>query len=171
MQMSSSAFASAVLDGSRCCSSTRPAVSIRQSCRLYDSPVVSISHGQHSNKNCRSLKVQAQRTVLSLDRSKKAEHSGRALDQGLMESDKQAALLATAPMPYQELNQLYLAWNLSVQLSTPPPRSPKASGPGGKDDEFYANVGNAIRTLREEIPQLFQHDFTCEFSSTLKNNS
>ncbi|KAK9903421.1 hypothetical protein WJX75_005160 [Coccomyxa subellipsoidea] len=46
-------------------------------------------------------------------------------------------------------------------LSTPPPRSSQTPG-GGDDDknEFYANVGNAIRTLRVEIPLLFQQDFT-----------
>ena len=33
---------------------------------------------------------------------------------------------------------------------------------GDKDPEFYANVGSAIRTLRDEIPTLFQKDLTCE---------
>ena len=29
-------------------------------------------------------------------------------------------------------------------------------------DDFYANVGDAIRTLREETPLLFQQELTCE---------
>ena len=53
--------------------------------------------------------------------------------------------------------------NLSAQLSTAPHKTPGSAGPGGgKDDDFYANVGYAIRTLRDEIPQLFYQDFTCE---------
>jgi hypothetical protein len=31
-----------------------------------------------------------------------------------------------------------------------------------KHDDYYANVGDAIRTLREETPTLFQKDLTCE---------
>lgn len=34
--------------------------------------------------------------------------------------------------------------------------------PGGdKDPDFYANVGSAIRTLRDEIPTLFYKDLSC----------
>jgi hypothetical protein len=81
----------------------------------------------------------------------------------VLDGGVQPQLSAMTAVRFQELEQLYLAWNLSVQLSTPPPRNPQTSGSGGgKDNEFYANVGNAIRTLREEIPLLFQQDFTCE---------
>ena len=31
-------------------------------------------------------------------------------------------------------------------------------------DDFYANVGDAIRTLREETPLLFQQELTCEWA-------
>ena len=30
--------------------------------------------------------------------------------------------------------------------------------------DYYANVGDAIRTLRDEIPRLFAQDLTCAFS-------
>lgn len=162
MQMSSSAFASAHLHGPRClCSTPQPAYS-RRSLPVSKPLLVNTSQRQQGSRSRRPVKVQAQRAVLWLDRSKEAQQISQALHQDVVEDDKQAALLATAPVPFEELKHLYLAWNLSVQLSTPPPRSPKTSGPGGKDDEFYANVGNAIRTLREEIPLLFQQDFTCE---------
>jgi hypothetical protein len=42
--------------------------------------------------------------------------------------------------------------------------------PKQKDDkrqDFYANVGDAIRTLREDIPLLFQQDLNCELCSLL----
>ena len=81
-------------------------------------------------------------------------------------STTEPALLAEPPVHFGDLEQFYHVLNLSVQLSTPPPRSSQSPGGGnGKNDEFYANVGNAIRTLREEIPLLFQQDFTCEGAS------
>ena len=78
------------------------------------------------------------------------------------------ALLAEPPVHFEDLEQFYHVLNLSVQLSTPPPRSSQTPG-GGDDDknEFYANVGNAIRTLRVEIPLLFQQDFTCKSPSLI----
>ena len=70
---------------------------------------------------------------------------------------------AEAPGQLQYLFGNISLLNLSAQLSTAPPKTPGSAGPGGgKDDDFYANVGFAIRTLREEIPQLFYQDFTCE---------
>ena len=71
----------------------------------------------------------------------------------------------SVPLRLRTGETLYKLLSFSSQLSTAPPKSPANAGPGGsKDDDFYANVGNAIRTLRAEIPRLFQQDFTCEFS-------
>ena len=39
--------------------------------------------------------------------------------------------------------------------------SSNGKGPGGKGPDFYANLGQAIRTLREDIPLLFQKDLNC----------
>jgi hypothetical protein len=47
---------------------------------------------------------------------------------------------------------------LGVQLNDPPPRQQQpGGGPGGeeRDKDFFANVGDAIRTLREDYPLLF----------------
>ena len=50
---------------------------------------------------------------------------------------------------------------LEATLYEPRPKSQKPDrDPKGED--FYANVGYAIRTLREELPTLFQEDLTCE---------
>lgn len=87
------------------------------------------------------------------------------LEQLLNEESLQTLDSVELPSGLHNLQQLYKVWNqsLAVQLKSAPPRSPKSDGPGGqKDGEFYANVGNAIRTLRQEIPTLFQQDFTCE---------
>ncbi len=47
---------------------------------------------------------------------------------------------------------------LTVQLE--PPR--QTGGPRSeRSPDFYANVGSAIRTLRDETPSLFQQDLTC----------
>lgn len=62
--------------------------------------------------------------------------------------------------------------SLKVQLNEPPPRPPpqlqqgggdSSSGPGGSgrdpdQQDFFANVGDAIRTLREDYPLLFVKD-------------
>ena len=45
----------------------------------------------------------------------------------------------------------------AVQDKRPPP-DPK------KREDFYANVGEAIRVLRAEIPTLFQQDLTCKLT-------
>ena len=61
-------------------------------------------------------------------------------------------------------------FSAATQLCDSPPRTGGGPGPGGgpgkdpKADDFYANVGQAIRTLREEIPTLFQRDLSCKFS-------
>ena len=48
----------------------------------------------------------------------------------------------------------------------PPQQQQQAPRPPGNDpkkrEEFYANIGDAIRTLKKEIPQLFQKDLTCK---------
>lgn len=53
---------------------------------------------------------------------------------------------------------------LPVQLCEPPRESSKLKDADSKrkKDDFYANVGSAIRTLREETPLLFQQDLTCK---------
>lgn len=67
--------------------------------------------------------------------------------------------------------------SLKVQLNEPPPRPPpqlqqgggdSSSGPGGSgrdpdQQDFFANVGDAIRTLREDYPLLFVKDLNCEW--------
>ena len=90
--------------------------------------------------------------------------SDRARLQQLYEAEEQLPLLSESPAQWQHL---YQTLQMSAQLSTAPPKTPGSAGPGGpKDDDFYANVGYAIRTLREEIPLLFQQDFTCEARSS-----
>eukprot|EP00238_Polyblepharides_amylifera_P007009 CAMPEP_0196574682 /NCGR_PEP_ID=MMETSP1081-20130531/4341_1 /TAXON_ID=36882 /ORGANISM="Pyramimonas amylifera, Strain CCMP720" /LENGTH=330 /DNA_ID=CAMNT_0041892775 /DNA_START=350 /DNA_END=1342 /DNA_ORIENTATION=- len=46
----------------------------------------------------------------------------------------------------------------SIQSIEPPPPTP--SGPEKKSDDFYANVGDAIRTLRRELPRVFVDEIT-----------
>ena len=64
---------------------------------------------------------------------------------------------------------------LPVQVNQRPAQAPpqqqqqqQAPRPPGNDpkkrEEFYANIGDAIRTLKKEIPQLFQKDLTCKSS-------
>lgn len=97
-----------------------------------------------------SVKLQPAHQYLTRERAE-SEEDGRP----------EPALLADGPLQFGDLEQFYHVLKLSVQLSTPPPRSSQTPGGGsGKNDDFYANVGNAIRTLREEIPRLFQQDFT-----------
>ena len=61
--------------------------------------------------------------------------------------------------------------SLAVQTGVPPRPascSGNSKGSGGNNrrhPDFYANVGTAIRTLREEIPLLFQRDLTCKYTS------
>ena len=46
----------------------------------------------------------------------------------------------------------------AVQTPTPPPvENTREKGP-----DFYLNAGDAIRTLRRELPALFQQDLTCK---------
>lgn len=55
---------------------------------------------------------------------------------------------------------------LPIQVNQRPSQQvqQQAPKPPGKDpkqrEDFYANIGEAIRTLKEEIPQLFQKDLT-----------
>ena len=50
-----------------------------------------------------------------------------------------------------------------------PPQSegPKGGGDGGRSPDYFANVGDAIRTLRDDIPKLFEKDLNCESHSPL----
>ena len=54
--------------------------------------------------------------------------------------------------------------SLAVQLCESPPKSSELKDPDStsKRDDYYANVGSAIRTLRDETPFLFQQDLSCK---------
>ena len=54
--------------------------------------------------------------------------------------------------PWQELS------HFRVQLGEPQPPQQE-----DKHKDYYANVGDCIRTLREDIPLLFSKDLNCEF--------
>ena len=57
---------------------------------------------------------------------------------------------------------------LDVHLNEPPqPLPPQAPPPQQNDEEkdFFANVGDAIRTLREDYPLLFVKDLNCELAA------
>lgn len=58
---------------------------------------------------------------------------------------------------------------LPVQLCESPPESSKLKDPDSKQqrEDYYANVGDAIRTLRDETPFLFQQDLTCKWQPLL----
>ncbi len=102
---------------------------------------------------------------MKLEASTTVEEEHRARLEQIYEAGLQTFDGVHAPSRLHNLQQLYSVWNqsLAVQLKSAPPRNPKKGETGGqKDGDFYANVGNAIRTLRLEIPMLFQQDFTCE---------
>jgi hypothetical protein len=52
---------------------------------------------------------------------------------------------------------VFAAQQQQQQQKTPPPDQRERS------PDYYANVGDAIRTLREDIPLLFERDLNCEF--------
>ena len=63
-----------------------------------------------------------------------------------------------------------LLLTLPIQVNKPPTQQiHKQATKPGKDPkqrgDFYANVGEAIRVLRAEIPLLFQKDLTCKLLS------
>lgn len=39
-----------------------------------------------------------------------------------------------------------------------------------KEEDYYANMGDAIRTLREDIPQLFRKEFDCMLVGTVQGS-
>jgi hypothetical protein len=49
-----------------------------------------------------------------------------------------------------------------VSVDDKPKTTPPTKGSGEKSPDYYANVGDAIRTLREDIPRLFEQDLNCE---------
>ena len=60
-----------------------------------------------------------------------------------------------APLMLQVENET----QFRVKIDEPPtPRGKQ------KNSDFYANVGDAIRTLREDIPLLFEREFDCELT-------
>ena len=58
---------------------------------------------------------------------------------------------------------------LPVQLREPPSEASKLQDPDSKHqrEDYYANVGDAIRTLREETPFLFQRDLSCKYAANV----
>lgn len=52
--------------------------------------------------------------------------------------------------------------HLAVQLEESPQKLQQDQEERRKRQDYYANVGDAIRTLREETPLLFWRDLTCE---------
>ena len=114
-----------------------------------------------------SCTLQIPRAAVKLEANTAVEEEHRARLEQIYGAGLQSFDGVDAPSRLRNLQQLYSVWNqsLAVQLKSAPPRNPKKSDSGGqKDGDFYANVGNAIRTLRLEIPMLFQEDFTCEAS-------
>lgn len=91
----------------------------------------------------------------------------RQLEQLYQLEQPQPLLWYTSPL-LQEIARrgvsLEQAGLLPVQLCESPPEQSKLKDPDSKhkQEEYYANVGDAIRTLREETPFLFQQDLTCE---------
>lgn len=55
--------------------------------------------------------------------------------------------------------------HLAVQLEESPSKLKQEEEERRKRQDYYANVGDAIRTLREETPLLFWRDLTCEHST------
>ena len=104
---------------------------------------------------------------MKLEANTAVEEEHRARLEQMYEAGLQTVDGVDAPSRLHNLQQLYSVWNqsLAVQLKSAPPRNPKKNESGGQ------NVGNAIRTLRVEIPMLFQEDFTCEFSPPTQHAS
>ena len=50
---------------------------------------------------------------------------------------------------------------LGATLYEPRQRSTQKPDKDPRGEDFYANVGYAIRTLREELPTVFQEDLSC----------
>jgi hypothetical protein len=69
-----------------------------------------------------------------------------------LEQQRQPRALAAAPLA-SSLTQL------GVRLNEPPSKPPQQEE---RDKEFFANVGDAIRSLREDYPLLFVKDLNCE---------
>jgi len=58
--------------------------------------------------------------------------------------------------------QLWSQGLFLVSVDDKPKTTPPTKGPGEKSPDYYANVGDAIRTLREDVPRLFEQDLNCE---------
>lgn len=54
--------------------------------------------------------------------------------------------------------QLWSQGLFLVSVDDKPKTTPPTKGPGEKSPDYYANVGDAIRTLREDVPRLFEQD-------------
>lgn len=84
--------------------------------------------------------------------------AGLRLDASSEIHPRERTPLLARDAPGHELGQLL--WReegmFAVQLNEPP------APPGQKHPDYYANVGTAIRTLRDDIPHLFYKDLDCE---------
>lgn len=60
-------------------------------------------------------------------------------------------------------DQLWSHGLFLVSVDDKPKTTPPTKGPGEKSPDYYANVGDAIRTLRDDIPDLFTQDLNCEY--------
>ena len=115
----------------------------------------------------------AKRPAPSIDTPERFPHNSSAevrkhLEQ-LYQLDLPARPLWYSSSLVQEIAKyglLGMTSTLPVQLCEPPPDTSKLKDADSKrkKDNFYANVGDAIRTLREETPFLFQRDLTCKFT-------
>ena len=57
-------------------------------------------------------------------------------------------------------------WGSPLQVSVSGgPEPPKKKNKHEKHDDYYANVGDAIRTLRDDYPRLFECDLNCALPS------
>ena len=87
--------------------------------------------------------------------------SSRQLLEALFVADSRDAPWLSTSLAWHRSIAEQADTQLAVQLDDPPD-AVKEREERRKRQEFYANVGDAIRTLREEIPLLFVRDFTCE---------
>ncbi len=87
--------------------------------------------------------------------------SSRQLLEALFVADSRDAPWLSTSLAWHRSITDQAVTQLAVRLDDPPD-AVKEREERRKRQEFYANVGDAIRTLREEIPLLFVQDFTCE---------
>lgn len=132
---------------------SRPCAGLRNQCQ----PQCTI----RLSKSPSSVPKQVGKSALSLPVTREnIEFVRQRLEQLLYRSstDQLTSHVLSLSETWQTLPQ-QIVWE-SSNLS-----SPETPGKGNqKGENFHANVGDAIRTLREDIPLLFVNDLNCEFS-------